>query len=59
MARDQEPLTDAELEVAQEAIREQRTDIREYLEEEGIDMSGSRDLPDDTISAERERADSD
>lgn len=46
MARDSEPLTDAEIEDAREAIRAQRADIRDYLASEGVDVSGW-DAPDD------------
>lgn len=39
MARDQtrRPVTDAELEDAREAIEEQREEIHDYLESEGVD----------------------
>lgn len=40
MARDQShPITDDNLESARESIREQRAEIREYLEDEGVDVS--------------------
>lgn len=39
MARDQEPVTDAEIEAVRESMREQRDEIREYLEDEGVDVS--------------------
>lgn len=41
MARDQSrrPLTDAELEELREEMRSQRGDIREALEEQGVDVS--------------------
>lgn len=40
MARDTpEPLTDAEIEELREAMDEQREDIRDALEAEGVDVS--------------------
>lgn len=59
MARDQ-PVTDAEIENAREAIREQKADVRAYLESEGVDTSSWDDETGDTVSdADREPADSD
>ena len=37
MARNQ-PMTDAEIEALRDEIREQREDIRDYLESEGVDV---------------------
>lgn len=39
MARNQEPVTDAEIKEAREAIREQHGEIRDYLASEGVDVS--------------------
>lgn len=39
MARDQEPLTDAEIEELREEMNEQREDIKDFLEDEGVDVS--------------------
>lgn len=59
MARDQ-PVTDAEIENAREAIREQKAAIRAYLESEGVDTSSWDDETSDTVSdADREPVDSD
>lgn len=59
MARDQ-PVTDAEIENAREAIREQKADVRAYLESEGVDTSSWNDETGDTVpDADREPADSD
>lgn len=41
MARfEQRPLTDAEIESLREELDEQRDDIQEFLEGEGVDVSG-------------------
>lgn len=40
MARDQEPLTDAEIEQLREEMNEQRQDIKSFLEDEGVDVTG-------------------
>ena len=56
MARDQ-PITDAEIEALRDEIREQREDIRDCLESEGVDAS---DWDGETVSdADREPAESD
>lgn len=41
MARNesQQPMTDAEIEALREEMREQRGDIREFLESNGVDVS--------------------
>lgn len=44
MARDI-PVTDADIEAAREAIREQREQIREDLAAEGVDVTGWDDDP--------------
>lgn len=61
MARDQsQPVTDEDLEVARESIRDQRGEIREYLESEGVDVSGWGEDSYETVpDADREPADSD
>ncbi len=38
------PVTDANFELAREAIREQRKQIREYLATEGVDVTGWDDM---------------
>ncbi|WP_254544585.1 hypothetical protein [Halomarina pelagica] len=38
MARDQEPVTDAEIEAIRDAMREQREEIRDYLKGEDVDV---------------------
>ena len=56
MARDQ-PMTDAEIEALRGEMREQREDIREYLDGEGVDVSG---WDDETVpDADREPVESD
>ena len=56
MARDQ-PMTDAEIEALRDEMREQREDVRDYLESEGVDVS---DWDGETVSdADREPAESD
>ena len=57
MVRDQseEPMTDADLAAARAAIREQRSDIREYLEGEGVDVSN---WDENVTESDREPADS-
>lgn len=62
MARDQSqrPMTDAEIEDAREAILEQREDIREFLADEGVDVSGWGDEGDEPVpEPNRDAADSD
>ena len=50
-------MTDAEIEALRDEIREQREDIRNYLESEGVDVSG---WDGETVSdADREAAESD
>jgi len=50
-------MTDAEIETLRDEIREQREDIRDYLESEGIDVS---DWDGETVpDADREPAESD
>lgn len=56
MARDQ-PMTDAEIEALRDEMREQRGDIREYLDGEGVDVSGWDDEP--APDADREPVESD
>lgn len=45
MARDQarRPVTDGELEATREALDEQREEIREYLEAQGVDLDADGD----------------
>jgi hypothetical protein len=50
-------MTDAEIESLRDEIREQREDIRDYLESEGVDVSGWEDDP--VSDADREQAESD
>lgn len=53
-------MTDADLNDARKAIREQRDDIREYLDGEGVDVSGwGADSYEKVPDADREPADSD
>lgn len=61
MARDQSrPVTDDDLESARESIREQREDIREYLDGEGVDTSDWDEKSHEGVpGANREPADSD
>ena len=50
-------MTNAEIEALRDEIREQREDIRDYLESEGVDVS---DWDGETVSdADREPAESD
>ena len=54
-------MTDAEIEELREKMQEQRSDIRDYLESEGVDVS-SWEIPDEASAdsdAERDTADSD
>lgn len=39
MARDQDPLTDEEIEALRDEMHEQRDEIREHLANEGVDVS--------------------
>jgi len=50
-------MTDAEIEALRDEMREQREDIREYLDDEGVDVTGwdGETVPD----ADREQAESD
>lgn len=59
MARDRmrRPVTDANLEELREAMREQRSDIREELAERGVDVTWSQTV--DDADPERDAADSD
>lgn len=57
MARD--PVTDAEIEDAQTAILEQRDEIREFLESEGVDVEEDTVRDDPVTDADRDPADSD
>ena len=50
-------MTDAEIEALRNEIREQRGDIRDYLESEGVDVSGWENDP--ASDADRETAESD
>lgn len=50
-------MTDAEIEALRDEIREQREDIRDYLESEGVDVSGWEDDP--ISDADHETAESD
>jgi len=50
-------MTDAEIEALRDEIREQREDIRDYLESEGVDVSGWENDP--ASDADRETAESD
>ena len=50
-------MTDAEIDALREEMREQREDIRDYLESEGVDVSGWED--DSVSDADREPAESD
>jgi hypothetical protein len=61
MARDQsQPVTDDDLESARASIREQRGEIREYLDGEGVDVSNWGEKSYETVpDADREPADSD
>jgi hypothetical protein len=61
MARDQsQPVTDDDLESARESIRKQRGEIREYLENEGVDVSNwGADSYETVPNVDREPADSD
>ena len=52
-------MTDAEIEQLREEMTEQRSDIREYLDEQGVDVSGWETDDDEADpDAEREPADS-
>lgn len=60
MARDQSqrPMTDAEIETLREEMTEQRSEIRAFLDEQGVDVSEwATDEAD--LDAEPETADSD
>ena len=61
MARDQsQPVTDDDLEAARESIRNQRGEIREYLDGEGVDVSNwGADSYETVPNADRDPADSD
>lgn len=52
-------MTDAELEELREQMREQRGEIRDALESEGVDVSTWDDDRDSVPDADREAADSD
>ena len=53
-------MTDADLNDAREAIREQRGEIREYLDGEGVDVSNwGADSYETVPNVDREPADSD
>ncbi|MFR9721668.1 hypothetical protein ACL00X_20275, partial [Aeromonas diversa] len=60
-ARDQsQPVTDADLDAARASIRDQRGEIREYLDGEGVDVSGwGADSYGPVPDADRESANSD
>jgi hypothetical protein len=50
-------MTDAEIEALRDEIRDQREDIREYLEGEGVDVTGGEEDP--VSDANTEPAESD
>jgi hypothetical protein len=56
MARNQ-PMTDAEIEGLRDEMREQRADIRDFLEGEGVDVSGWDDNPVSDTDAEPAESD--
>ncbi|WP_254547228.1 hypothetical protein [Halomarina pelagica] len=58
MARDHEPVTDAEIEAVRDAMREQRDEIRDYLKGEGVDVR-AWERGRTPSRADRESADSD
>jgi len=50
-------MTDAEIEALRDEMRGQREDVRDYLESEGVDVSGWDDEP--VADTDREPAESD
>jgi hypothetical protein len=58
MARDQEPITDAEIEELRAKIRDQRQEIRDDLESDGVDVS-DWDVPSDGESQSDSESESD
>jgi len=57
MARDQEPMTDAEIEALREEMRAQREQIRADLEEAGVDVSSWDSESDSAADSDHETAD--